>query len=220
MRPDCPFGQPAGLAPSPRLAAADAVPVADAADPTVAASPATRRVVGGEEYGASGWHQLWFGKGYRDIWTMPVDLPVLDLQKEAGGLSPVRQVGSLETPGLALAGKDGRAYTFRSLIKEPERILPPGWRNTIPAALFRDQMAAGHPGAAPIFSNVARSVGLIYERSRLAVMPDDPALGEFRAAFAGRVGTFDTYPLVGMPVTASVSAAGGDEGTRINFVMG
>ncbi len=173
-----------------------AVPVVVCAADT-AAAPARRKVVAGEEYKASGWHQLWFGKAYRDIWTTPVELPVLDLATEAGGLTPVRQVGGYQTPGLAMKGKDGKAYTFRNLIKAPERILPPEWRNTVPAALFRDQMAAGHPGAAPIFSHIARGVGLIYEHSRLAVMPDDPALGEFRATFANQVGTFDTYPLPG-----------------------
>lgn len=162
--------------------------------------PATsgmRRVVADEEYAAGGWHKLWFGKGYRDLWTMPVELPVLDLAAEAGGLTPLRQVGGYQTPGLAMKGADGRAYTFRNLIKHPERILPPEWRETVPAGLFRDQMSAGHPGAAPIFSHIARSVGILYEESRLAVMPDDPSLGEFRKTFANQVGTFDSYPLAG-----------------------
>lgn len=157
----------------------------------------TRRVVAGAQYAAGGFHQYWFGKGYRDLWTTPVDLTVLDLRAEAGGLTVVRQVGGMETPGLAFRGADGRAYTFRNLIKEPERILPPEWRDTVPAAIFRDQMSAGHPAAAPIFSHVARSVGLIYEESRLVVMPDDPALGPFRRTFGNQVGTFDTYPLPG-----------------------
>jgi hypothetical protein len=165
-----------------------------------AAEPAkaeTRRVVADEEYKASGWHQFWFGKGYRDLWAMPVDVPVLDLKAEAGGLNPVRQIGGYQTPGLAFKGGDGRAYTFRNLIKHPERILPPEWRDTVPAGIFRDQMSAGHPGVAPIFSHLARSVGIIYETSRLAVMPDDPSLGEFRKTFANQVGTFDSYPSPG-----------------------
>ena len=56
--------------------------------------------------------------------STPFEAPVLDLATEAGGLEPVRQVGGLQTAGLALRGADGRSYTFRSLHKEPERLLP------------------------------------------------------------------------------------------------
>jgi hypothetical protein len=155
-------------------------------------------VVAGPEYKAGAQKQRWLGKGYRDIWTMPVKLPVLDLKTEAGGLTPVRQVGGYETPGLAMKGADGRAYTFRNLLKHPEKILPPEWRDTVVADLFRDQMSAGHPAVAPIFSHIARGVGIIYEESRLAVMPDDPVLGQYRKTFGNQVGTFDSYPLPGV----------------------
>ncbi len=36
-------------------------------------------------------------------------------------------------------------------------------------------------------------MGILFYGSRLAVMPDDPALGEFRKTFGGTVGTFDEY---------------------------
>ena len=36
-------------------------------------------------------------------------------------------------------------------------------------------------------------MGILFYRSRLAVMPDDPALGKFRETFGGTVGTFDEY---------------------------
>ena len=36
-------------------------------------------------------------------------------------------------------------------------------------------------------------MGIRFYGSRLAVMPDDPALGEFRKTFGGTVGTFDEY---------------------------
>ena len=32
----------------------------------------------------------------------------------AGGLTPVRQVGSMQSMGLAMKGADGRSYTFRT----------------------------------------------------------------------------------------------------------
>ena len=106
------------------------------------ASPAfsqeNKTAVAGPEYAASGTLRRWFGEGYRDVWTTPFQAPVLDLSREGGGLQPVRQVGGLQTAGLALRGADGKSYTFRSLHKEPERLLPMEWRNSWPAKLLRD----------------------------------------------------------------------------------
>src|SRR4051812_37350468 len=82
-----------------------------------------KTVTAGPEYKATPTLRRWFGEGYRDVWTTPVEVPVLDLKTEGGGLVPVRQVGGLQTAGLAMRGADGTSYTFRSLHKEPERLL-------------------------------------------------------------------------------------------------
>ena len=55
----------------------------------------------------------------RRKWTLLFVAEVLDLQTYAGGLTPVRQVGSMQSLGLALKGKDGRSYTFRTFDKKP-----------------------------------------------------------------------------------------------------
>lgn len=162
-----------------------------------AAAQQTRTVTAGDEYRASGTLRRWFGEGYRDIWTTPFEAPVLDLATEAGGLEPVRQVGGLQTAGLALRGADGRSYTFRSLHKEPERLLPAEWRRSWPAKLLRDATSATHPGAAVILPVLAEAAGIPHTRPRLVVMPDDPRLGAFRATFANTLGTFEEYPTAG-----------------------
>ena len=159
--------------------------------------PAARQVTVGPEYAKSGLHTFWFGRGYRAVWTAPVELPVLDLGREKGGLTPVRQVGGFQTPGLALQGADGRSYTFRSLDKDPSRVLPPEWRTTATAKLFKDQIAASHPAAEVIYAALARSLGILYPEIRLMLMPDDPALGTFRPTFANKAGTFFEYPTPG-----------------------
>src|SRR4051812_30849629 len=78
-----------------------AVGACAAAGPARAEDAPRRRVVAGEHYKASGLHRFLFGADYRDLWTTPVELPVLDLQRYAGGLKPVRRVGGQETKGLA-----------------------------------------------------------------------------------------------------------------------
>src|SRR4051794_36903059 len=157
----------------------------------------TKVVTAGPAYAASPTLRRWFGEGYRDVWTTPIAAPVLDLAREAGGLEPVRQVGGLQTAGLAMRGADGKSYTFRSLHKEPERLLPAEWRGSWPAKLVRDATSATHPGAAVMLPILAEAAGIPHTQPRLVVMPDDPVLGTFRQTFANQLGTFEEYPTAG-----------------------
>ena len=153
----------------------------------------TRKVVAGEVFNRGGSWRFWFGEGYRKAWTTPTDLSVLNLQTEAGGLTPLREVGSLQTVGLALKGADGHSFTFRKLMKESERALPVQWQRTPIEAISRDQAAAGHPASSMIVAALTRALGIRFYGSRVVIMPDDPALGKFRETFANTVGTFDEF---------------------------
>ncbi len=155
----------------------------------------TRSVAAGPQYAAGGFHRFWFGTGYRDLWTTPVEVPVLDLQKTGGGLTPVRVVGQAQGLDLAFRGADGKAYTFRSLHKHPERMLPEEWRDRFPAKIAQDQSSHTHPAAGQIFASLAQATGVNFTNPRFVVVPDDPDLGEFRKTFAGEFGTIDEYPL-------------------------
>ena len=118
--------------------------------PLALAEEETRTVTAGEQYRAPALHRWFYGSGYRDLWTTPIEVPVLELGEFAGGLRPVRQVGGMQTPGLAMAGGDGRGYTFRPIEKNMEGLLPDGFSDTLSAALIQDQVAAGRP-AGPFF---------------------------------------------------------------------
>jgi hypothetical protein len=154
----------------------------------------TRVVTVGPEYEAGGLKRFWLGAGYRDLWTEPVRLPILDLHKEAGGLTPVRQVGQNQSVGLALAGADGRSYTFRSLHKEADRMLPPELRGTVVGDMLRDLTSGTHPGAGVILPVLAQAAGVPHTAPRMVIMPDDPVLGEFRTTFANLIGTIEEFP--------------------------
>ncbi len=194
----------AGAAPA-QDASGQAAPAAAPA----AAEPQTRTIVAGPEFDRSGTWRFWFGQGFRQAWTTPVQVPVLDLAREAGGLTPLRQVGGLQTVGLALRSGDGRGFTFRKLEKHPERVLPKEWQESALRSVAFDQTAAAHPAATVVVGALAQSVGLLFYGSRLVVMPDDPALGEFRQTFANSIGTLDEYPGPGYKgITEIVSTPG------------
>jgi hypothetical protein len=162
---------------------------------SVASAQETKVVTVGPEYAAGGAQRFWLGDGYRDLWTTPVRLPVLDLKREGGGLTPVGRVGQAQSVGLAMKGADGRAYTFRSLHKEPERMLPEALRDTVLGKIARDLTAGTHPAAGVISPMFAEAAGIPHTSVRLVVMPDDPVLGEFRKTFANLIGTIEEYPL-------------------------
>jgi hypothetical protein len=139
-------------------------------------------------------HAWLLGENWRRVWSEPVEVEVLDLAATGGGLRPVRTVGSRQTLGLALEGADGRSYTFRGLEKSGHGILPAFLRYGLLAALLRDQASENLPAADLLAAELSRQLGVRITRRRLVSMPDDPALGEFREAFAGAVGTFSEYP--------------------------
>ena len=159
-----------------------------------AAEPETRKVVAGPEYAASSPHRFFFGSDYRDLWTTPATVEVLDLQTEGGGLSPVRRVGGQQTKGLALKGRDGRNYTFRGIAKDATELLEEPLRGTVVERTLQDQMAAQHPASESIARVIAEAAGIPVPSWRLVVLPDSPALGEFQKDFAGALGMFAEYP--------------------------
>src|SRR5258708_40349310 len=77
-----------------------------------AATPGTQRVAF-SRYGAGGFHQYLFGHGYRDLWTTPITLPVLDLAAFGGGLTPIRSAGRRQSLSLTVHHSAGRRHKVR-----------------------------------------------------------------------------------------------------------
>ncbi len=153
-------------------------------------------VVGDVHYAEAGWFQRFlFGDDYRDLWARPFRAEVLDLDRHAGGLTPVRAVGQQQSRGLALQGADGRSYTFRATEKDATAGLEPDLRATFVGRIAQDQVAALHPGAHPVVGALLEAAGVLSAPPRIVVMPDDERLGAFRAEFAGALGTIQEYPL-------------------------
>ncbi len=154
----------------------------------------TRTVVPGADYDAGGLYRFFFGSNYRQLWIHPIEVPVLDLAAEDGGLSPTTRGGGQQTKSLRFRGRSGRIYSFRSVDKDPSAILPEELKGTAVQRVVRDQISAGHPFSALVaepFSAASRAPSV---PPRLVVLPDDAALGEFRADFAGVLGYFHPLP--------------------------
>ncbi len=157
-------------------------------------SAETRTVTADPSLKASAAYKWLLGADYRELWNTPIEVEVLNLQQEAGGLRPLFRVGGLQTFGLAMAGADGKSYTFRSLVKDLGQALPEDFREYLADAVVQDQLSSAHPAAPLMVPPLARAVGVMHNVPRLVIMPDDPALGEFREVFAGRLGMLEQFP--------------------------
>ena len=150
--------------------------------------------VAGEQYRAGAFHRWTLGRHYRDLWTTPIEVEVLDLSTFAGGITPLQRGGGRQTQSLRFLGSDGREYAFRSVDKDPSAVLDSILRETVVDDLVQDGISAAHPYGALVAAPLLDAVGVLHVDPVLRVMPDDPALGEFRAEFAGMLGLIEERP--------------------------
>jgi hypothetical protein len=158
------------------------------------ARPGTRvRVVAGPRYKANAVHRFLLGSDYRRTWTTPVEVEVLDLGSYAGGLKPGKRGGGKQTISLGFKAPDGRDFRFRSVDKDPSATLPEELRDTAAEWIVRDQIRASHPAGPLVVDGLAEAAGVLHVNHTMYVLPDDPALGEFRQ-YKGLLGILEENP--------------------------
>jgi hypothetical protein len=155
--------------------------------------PDTVVVAPGARYGASWPFRIFFGGQWRDHWTTAIRVRKLDLSTFDGGLRPVRRGGGQQTKSFRLKSANGRTWAFRSVDKDPTRMLDDETRASMAADLVRDVTSTAHPTAALVVAPLLEAVGVLHATPELFVMPDDPRLGEFRD-FAGMLGELELRP--------------------------
>lgn len=165
------------------LAAAPAFPQSDSVT-----------VVPGPHYAPrSALHEWLLGRRYRDLWTTPITVPLLDLESYSGGLTPVSVGGNQQTFSLRLVDKEGREFNFRSVDKELTPAMPDYAKETFLDWVRQDQTKAQLPASPVVAGGLLDAAGVLHPEPQLMVMSDDPRLGEFRDQFAGLLGTFERH---------------------------
>ncbi len=174
----------------------------------------TVTIVAQPAYAAEGLKASLLGRDYRDLWTSPIRVPVLDLDEFAGGLTPVERGSGMQTISLRFLGEDGVEYNFRSVDKDQGGGLHPDFQNTLIDRIAQDQVSSKHPTGALIADPLLQAAGVLHARPQLYVMPDDPKLGEYRELFAGMLGLIEVHTNEGPDDTegfaGSEQVAGGD----------
>jgi len=153
----------------------------------------THTVVPGERFGASGIKKWIYGSDYRQLWTTPIEVPVLDLDRVGGGLTPLRTGGFGQTISLHFTGEDGLRYTVRSLDKDPTKRIDDELKNTVVEDVLQDLISALLPTGALVVDPLMEATGILHAKNTLVVIPDDPRLGKYRTEFAGLIGTLQKH---------------------------
>ncbi|MEK7729982.1 MAG: BamA/TamA family outer membrane protein [candidate division KSB1 bacterium] len=157
----------------------------------------TETRVPGPQYQAGALHKFFFGPHHRNLWTIPIEAPILNLESFAGGLTPTKTGGGFQTKSLRFKSGDGREFAFRSLDKDPSKVLPPDLRETVAAGIARDQISSAHPYSALVVPGLAEAMGVLHAEPQLVIMPNDARLGEFGKEFAGLLGFIEERPADG-----------------------
>lgn len=135
------------------------------------------------------------GNNYRKEWTAPLaNIPVFDIGKEQGGLTPVKRGGGMQTISLRMEASDGKEYVLRSIEKFPEKAVPKPLRGTIASDIVSDQVSASHPYAALAVPPMAHAVGVYHTNPKLVYVPDDPRLGIYREDFSDGLFIYEERP--------------------------
>ena len=175
---------------------------------------ATHLVVPGERFGAGTLKRWLYGSDYRDLWTTPIEVQVLDLDRVGGGLTPLRTGGFGQSISLHFTGEDGRRYTVRSLDKDPTKRIWDELKGTVADGLLQDLIASLLPTGALVTDPLMEATGILHSRHTLVVIPDHPGLGEYREEFAGLIGTLQEHPSEGPDDTPGFAGSRKISGTE------
>ena len=151
-------------------------------------------IIPGKQYASSGFNNFFFGAHWRDIWTTPIKVPVLNLKTFAGGLTLGEKGGGLQTQSIRFYGKDGKIYKFRSINKVPTKVLEEDLRESVVADILQDQISSSNPFGALVVVPLLNAVNVLQAEPKLFVLPNDESLGNFRDEFGGMLGLIEVHP--------------------------
>ncbi|MFI5133232.1 MAG: BamA/TamA family outer membrane protein [Chitinophagales bacterium] len=150
-------------------------------------APDSMTIIGATNLKAGAFKKMLMGSNYRKEWAEPIRIPVIDMSKELGGLTPLKRGGGHETKSLRVEDASGKQYVLRNVTKNvTDAALPPELRGTFAKDIISDGVSASYPYAALSIPMFATAAGVPHATPRLVYVADDPKLGKFRKDFANK----------------------------------
>jgi len=157
-----------------------------ASDHTTSVEPDSIIIISDSRYEASGIWQFFMGSHYRELWTMALSLPVLDLQHFEGGVDAYRFTGGQQSTTFFARTQAGGHYVFRSVQKnpvvfaedqdDPEQIM---FNNSVIRDVLQDQISSSHPYGPLTLMPILKASGLYYSDHSLFYLPEQPGTEDF-----------------------------------------
>ena len=144
---------------------------------------------------ASGLHRFLFGSLWRDVWTTPVKVEIMNLDSSAGSLTFDRMLlrthqGNV-TRSLLFKDKNGNAHTFTLINQDSNSSFPPELSDLLPQDIIDDQKSTLNPFASLIVAPILQVTGLAFRDTRLISLPNDKHGKDYNIQTGGRLGILE-----------------------------
>ncbi len=123
------------------------------------------------------------GSQYREMWTSPLKVPVIDLKNTKGGLTPIKKGGGMASNSLRMENPDGHHYVLRSINKDYIKLLPENFKNLKAINIMKDQNSASHPYGALMIPSLSKAAGIYYTTPKLVYLQHQKQLGNYNDLF-------------------------------------
>ncbi|MEP7170151.1 MAG: hypothetical protein ABI855_12330, partial [Bacteroidota bacterium] len=148
-------------------------------------------IAANESFKAGKLTRFFLGQHYRNAWTTPVKMPVIDLNTEQGGLEIIRKGGGFQTKSLRLKNPKGDEFSLRSVNKYPEKLLGDIMKNTLIADIEKDQTTTTNPYSPYVVADLCEAIGILHSNPKMVYIPNDLKLHEYRKDFANTLALFE-----------------------------
>ncbi|WP_337872582.1 BamA/TamA family outer membrane protein [Ignavibacterium sp.] len=150
-------------------------------------------VVPNAAYSANFLKTLFFGEHWRNLWTQPVKVEVLNLKEFDGGLIPLKEGGGQQTKSLHLIDSKGKRWKFRSIDKDPSKVLPDYLQESIAEDILQDQISSANPYAPLVLAKLLIALEITQAYPKLVFLPVDDLFGEYKSKFGNILGYIEPH---------------------------
>ncbi|MCX6122105.1 MAG: BamA/TamA family outer membrane protein [Ignavibacteriales bacterium] len=168
---------------------------ADAQSSVFLFQPDSVTIAANPEFQASSLHRFLFGSLWRDTWTTPVKVEILNLDSSAGILTfdtlLIRSHQGIVTRSLLFKDKNGNAQTFTPNYQDSASSLPQELSILLPRDIIDDQMSTLNPFASLVVAPILQAAGLAFRESRLISLPDNKDFDKNNLQAGGRLGILE-----------------------------
>jgi len=166
-------------------------------DPHKEYPPLTKKdttLAANSNFGAGPFKRFILGDQYREMWTTPVKMPIIDLEITLGGLTPIKKGGGMASNSLRMSVEDGRHYILRSINKDYRKTVPDQFSNLRLINIMKDQNSASHPYGALVIPALSKAAGIYYSTPKLVYLQHQPALANYNELFPEEVYLLEERP--------------------------